>query len=464
MYLLTIISVAFVLALSIIIRSVDTLRFYALGVDTFANLLYSKRLRDGSLNLYKVGKVVYPPLLPRLLSHLQDHLSVRTLHLIPKLFDVLTSIAVFLFTLWFTGNEFTAFWALLIYTFSPINIINGYGISTRNIGSFFFVLTILASYEAMYDAQFKYAMFLLATASCVLMILTSRIAYKSYFILAIVTFILLPLNSLFGIFLLVSAISLVLCLLITRGEFINDWMGQIFLINFFRKRRAKNSIAKQIAFVFYYDLWWSIGILAIIEGADLFLATWLSTMVALSFLWPWGEGERHIALGTVPASILAASYLLQQPFITILLLLLEILIIIRISTRVLQGRYIVSVDRSLLNLFNALKEIGNDSLFLCLPPVYSAALAYFAEKKVLYGESSSQEGILFQAEVLDAIKTEGGVEELASKYSVTHIFIDKSNFPLAISYNRWDPIIQEERFSVLRRKNTRAKNSKGCSS
>jgi hypothetical protein len=210
---------------------------------------------------------------------------------------------------------------------------------------------------------------------------------------------------------------------------------------------------KRIALIFYYDLWWCVGILAIIRGAaDPFLAIWLLTMVALSFLWSWGEGERHIALGIAPASILIASNLSQQTFLIIPLLLLEASIIVRISIKVLQRKYLVSVDRPLLNLFNAIKNIGDDPLFLCLPSVYSIPLAYFTEKKVLYGENSSREGIFFQAEVDDALKTENGVEELAIKYSVTHLFVDK-NFSSAISSNHWHSIIQEERFDVLTRKN-----------
>ena len=450
---MTIMLIAFVLALSILIRSVDTFRFCAFGVDTFANLLYSKKLRNGSLNFYKVGEIVYPQLLPKLLSYLQGWLSERTLHLIPKLFDILTSITIFLFTLWFSGNEFIAFLALLIYTFSPINVINGYGISTRNIGSFFFVFTLLASYIAMFNSQIKWLMFAIAIASCTLMMFTSRIAYKTYSLLVLVTAILSPLNRIFAIFLLIAVISFVLCLLITRGKFVNDVRGQIFLINFFRNRRDKEKpTIKRIASVFYYNLWWCVGILAIFNGADVFLVTWLCTVVALSFLWPWGEGERHIALGIAPASILTASYLSQQLFIIIPLLLLEISIIIRSSIKVLQGRFLVSVDQSLLSLFNAIKEIEDDSSVLCLPPVYSAPLTYFTGKKVLYGESSSREGILFQAEVLDAIKTQSGLEELVQKYPVTHLFVDENKFPLVINSDQWDPMIQGERFAVFRRK------------
>ncbi len=460
MYPTTALSTAIVLAISIIIRSSEISRFYAFGVDTFGNLLYSRGLGGGSLNLYKVGPsalVVYPRFLPWLLNHLRSF-SIRTLHIIPKLFDILTSITVFSFTLWLSQNEFIALLALLIYTFSPINVINGYGIGTRNIGSFFFALAILASYVAMFDPRLKYVMFAMAIASSLLMISTSRIAYKSYFILALVTAILLPLNSSFGTFLLVSLISLVLCLAVTRGKFIDDLKAHIFLINFFRKRRGKKkSIVKRIAIVFYYDLWWVIGILAIMNGADLFLAVWLFTVVALSFLWPWGEGGRHIALAAAPASIFSALYLAQRPLLIVPLLLLEISIIIRLSTKVLKGRAPESVDRSLLNLFNAMRNIGDDPLFLCLPPWYNFAVAYFAEKKVLYGDGSSQEGVLFQAEVLDALKAQDGAEELASKYLVTHIFVDRSNFPLEISYNRWDPIIQEERFTVFRRKSAHEK-------
>jgi hypothetical protein len=453
MHPITIILAAILLALSIILRSVDIFRFNALGVDTFANLLYSEGFENVPSRLYKVGKIVYPPFLPALLRRLRVFLSTRQLHLVPKFFDILTSLAIFFFTLWLSGNESAALLALLIFTFSPISVINSYGISARNIGSFFFASACLTSYIAMSVSDMKFVMIILAIASSVLMIFTSRIAYKSYYILTVVITFLLPLRNMFAVFLLVSVVSLFLSLLLTRGKFLDDIKGQVFLINFFRKRRAKEKTAtKRTALVFYYDLWWCPAILAIIGGADLFLAAWLLTMVSLSFLWPWGEGERHIALANVPASILAGSYLVHQPYLAAALLFLEAVIIIRISIRVLHRRYLVTVDRPLYDLFNSMKNIEGDPLFLCLPTLYNLPLAYFTGKKVLYGESSSQEGVLFQAEVDDSVKTETGVEELASKYPVTHLFVDRSKFPFTIDSNLWNTIIQEECFTVFRRK------------
>jgi len=464
MHILTIISAALVLVLSMIIRSVDTFRFYALGTDTFVNLLYSKWLRDGSPKLYKAGKTAYPPFLPWLLCHLQDRLSIRLLHLIPKLFDALTSITVFFFTLWLSGNDLIALLALLTYTFSPINVINGYGILTRNIGSFFFAFTVMASYVAMFNTQFKYILPVLAITSCILMMLTSRIAYKTYFILVTVAAILSALDNIFVMFLLLSVTSFALCILITRGKFIDDIKGQFFLINFIRLRRSKaESKIKRIALVFYNNLWWCTGILAVLNGADLFLTTWLCTVIALSFFWPWGEAPRHIALGSAPASILSALYLFGQPFMIIPLLLLEIAIICRFSIRVLQGRFLVSVDQNTLRLFKVVKELEDGSLFLCVPPVYNALVAYFAEKKVLYGEYSNQEGLLFQSEVLDAIKTQSGLEELASRYPVTHLFVDSNNFHFTMNCNRWEPVIQEEHFMVFKKKTNKKDSVKSRS-
>ncbi len=448
----TIILAVLLLALSMAIRCVDIFRFSAFGVDTFANLLYARRRKKEEISLYRVGKIVYPQLLPRLLYYLSNKVSVWKLHVIPKLFDLFTSIVVFLFTFWLSGNEFTALIALLIYTFSPINIVNGYGIGTRNIGSFFLVSAILESYIAGFDSLIGYTMFVLAVLSGLLMMLSSRIAYKSFFLLAIVAAFLWPVNVRFGIFLLAAGLSLALCLLLTRGKFVDDVKGHIFLVNFFRKRRGKEKFSiKRLALVFYYDLWWLVGGLAVIYDAELFLATWLIVIVALSFLWPWGEGERHIALAVAPGSVLAASYLTHRPLLIVPVLLFEILIIIRFSVRVLGGRVLVSVDRTLLNVFGAIKKMGGDSLFLCLPTVYSGAVAYFTEKKVLYGESSSREGVLFQAEVLDAIDSEDSLEELVEKYSVTHIFVDKTRFQFTADAKLWEPIIQEERFAVLRR-------------
>jgi len=454
MHAVTILSAIFVLTVSMIIRSIDALRFQAFGVDTFTNLLYSKRLRHGTLNLYKVGKIVYPPFLPRLIYYLQGKLSIRKLHLIPKLFDLFTSVMVLWFSFWLSGDEFAAFLALLLYTFSPINVINGYGIGTRTIGSSMFVLTILASYVTMFSIHINYAMLILAIFSCILMMLTSRIAYKSYMILVVSTAILLLLDRAFIVFILVSGLALVLCLLITRGRFVEDLKGHLFLIGFFKNRMRRKSIIKQFTLVFYYDFSWCLGILVIIKGADLFLSGWLLTIVALSFFWPWGEGERHIALATAPSSILATIYLVQQPFLVIPLLLLEISIITRLSLKIIKGQVSVSVDRHLLSLFDVISKIEGDSLFLCLPLVYSAPIAFFCEKKVLYGESSSREGVFFQAEVLDSTKTQSELEELVLKYPVTHIFIDRYEFPLNMKSNLWLPIIQEERFTVLRRENS----------
>jgi len=465
--LITIILVAFVLVLSIILRSVDVLRFYAFGSDTFGNLLYSKWLGDSSFNLYKVGRIVYPPFLPKLLYHLQRRLSLRLLHLIPKIFDLLTSLAVFLFTLWLSGSEFIAFLALLFYTFSPVNVISAWGISTRNIGSFFLMFTLFTSYVAIANTNVRYIMPLLAIVSGTLMMLTSRIAYKSYYIIVVATVILWPIKIQFSMFLLIAVLSSILCLLITKRGFIDQLKEQIFLINYFKNRRKekgkKESMWKQITVkfdIFKFDLWWIAGVLAFIYSVsthslndfNLFLSTWLFTIIALSFLWPWGEGERHIMLGTAPASILAASYLSEQPLIIIPFLAVETFIIARRSLLLLKGKDLVSVDRHLLKFFNTMKETMGESLILCLPPVYSFTVAYLTEKKVLFGDGASQEGIHFQSKVIDSTKTEKDMEELVEKYSVTHLFVDKNHFPLSISSNKWEPVLHEENFIVLRRK------------
>ncbi len=437
--------------LSMIIRSIDVLRFQAFGVDTFANLLYARKMKGGSLNLYKTGKIVYPPTLPWLLKHLEGRVSVRWMHIIPKIFDMLTSITVFLFTLLLTENESAALFALAFYTFSPINVINGYGIGTRNIGSFFFVSAILTSYLVTLNSQFTYAFFVLAVVSSVLMMLTSRIAYKSYFLLSIVLLFLSPVNIPSRVLLLVSATSLTLVLLVTGGKFIDDLKGQVFLINFFRKRKSKEkSIVKRIALVFYYDLWWCVGILAVVNGADLFLGAWLSTIVGLSFVWPWGEGERHAALATAPASILAATYLSGQNLMfTGILLLVEVMIVARISLKVLRGKYLVSVDKPLLNVFGRIRKIEGQTLVLCLPSVYSAPVAYFAEKDVLYGENSSEEGVTFQSEVLDAVETPERLERLISEYHVTHVFID-TQASSARAPEGSELVFQQNRFKVTK--------------
>jgi hypothetical protein len=292
------------------------------------------------------------------------------------------------------------------------------------------------------------------------MMLTSRIAYKSYFLLAIAMIPLSPLSAPFQMVLLVSAISLVLCLLVTRGGFIKDCKAQIFLINFFRKRKEKEkSLMKRITLIFYYDLWWCIGILAIINGANLFLATWLCAMLTLSFLWPWGEGERHVAFAVVPASILVASILYQQVFIVIPVLILEIFVLVRISINVLRGRHHISIDRSLQNLLNIIKNVEGDPLFLCLPLFYSFPIAYSTKKKVLYGDGTSQKGILFQAEMLNAVKTESSLEELSSKYPVTHLFVDKNYFTLTINAESWEPVIQDDRFGIFTKKTQKTNNN-----
>jgi len=176
-------------------------------------------------------------------------------------------------------------------------------------------------------------------------------------------------------------------------------------------------------------------------------------MIALSFLWPWGEGERHIMLGTAPASILAALFLSEQPLLIIPFLAVETLIIVRRSLLLLKGKDLVSVDRHLLKFLNAMKQHLGESLILCLPLTYSYPVAYFTEKNVFYGYGASREGVLFQSEVLDSINTEENLKELVEKYSVTHLFVDKNHFPLSLSSNRWDPVLQKENFVVLKRKN-----------
>jgi hypothetical protein len=241
-------------------------------------------------------------------------------------------------------------------------------------------------------------------------------------------------------------------MLLTRGHLLDDFKGQIFLIRFFGHRKTKRSIMKQVALVFYYDLSWCIAVLAVINGASLFLVMWLCMIIAISFSWPWGEGERHIALGTVAASILAATVVSNQIFVIIPLFLAETAVILRTSIRILRNRCLISVDERLLEVFDDIKSQSDNSLFLCLPPVYSFATAYFTQKKVLYGDGTSQDGVLFQAQVLDATNTEEGLNLLTSQYPVTHLFVDRNTFPMAINSDQWESLLRKERFEVLKRR------------
>lgn len=448
---LTVTVAAVVLVISLVVRCLDALRFQAFGVDTFANLLYARKMKGGSLCLYKTGKIVYPPELPRLLKHLDGRVSVRAMHVIPKVFDVLTAVVVFIFTFWATESEVAAILALSLYSFSPINVINGYGIGTRSIGSFFFASTILLTYLSTFGGWTAYVAFVFSVLSSVLMMLVSRIAYKSYFILSVAMLFLAPFNMLSRALLLVSATSLATTLLITRGRFIDDFKGQVFLINFFRKRKSKGkSLIKRVVLVFYYDLSWLVGVLAAISGADVFLGAWLLVIAGLSFAWPWGEGERHIALGSVPASILAASYLHERYLlVAALILAVEAIVIARVSLKLLKGRYFVSVDKPLQSVFDTVRKIDEPTLILCLPPVYSAPVAYFVEKEVLYGESSSIEGVIFQGEILDELGTTEGLRRLVSQYGVTHVFVDThaTRIPLPEEYALME---QEDKFKLLK--------------
>lgn len=87
-----------------------------------------------------------------------------------------------------------------------------------------------------------------------------------------------------------------------------------------------------------------------------------------------------------------------------------------------------------------------------MPLEYSAVVALQANKRVLYGESTSREGILFQAEVADASKIQGGVEALYIKYHISNLFIDKNRFPLAGIGTQWEALFEDDRFILLRRK------------
>ncbi len=446
MELITVSFAVTILAFSALIRSVDILKFKSFGVDTFGILNYCRWLKSKTSRIYKVGEnPAYPNLLPRVLNYL--HLPLRISHFVPKFFDLLMSIELFLFTNWLTGNESIALLAIAIYAVTPINVTSCYGMGARSIGSFFFSSALIASYVAMVELDYLSKMVFLIVAACsVLLLLNSnRIAYKSYFVL--VPFLLSPATY------FVALIGISLCMVVSRKEFLDDLKGQVFLIKYFKNSSLKEkSVKKRVALIFYYSLWWCIGLIAVAKGANYFLSIWLCTIVALSFIWPWGEGERHIALSSIPASILSASMIYQQPLFASIFLI-ETAILTRITIKLLKGKYLVSVDEELSTLFSAMKSMLNErSLVLCLPPAYSAAVAYYADKKVLDGVGSTKEGILFQEEVHQRIRTEEGLENLTSKYEATHIFIDRREFFQFVPNNKWKLTIKKGRFEVLERK------------
>ena len=444
MELITVLLAVAILAFSALIRSMDILKFKSFGVDTFGILDYCRWLKSRTSNVYRVGKnPAYPNFLPRLINSL--HLPLRVSHLIPKFFDLLTSIELFLFTNWLTGNESIALLAIAIYTVTPINIVSCYGMGTRSIGSFFFSSALIASYVAMVELDHLLGMMFLIVAilSVLLLMNSNRIAYKSYFIM--VPFLLSPTAY------LAALIGISLCMVVSRKEFLDDLKGQIFLIKYFRNSRLKEkSVKKRVALIFYYSLWWCTGLFAVAKGADYFLSIWLCATVALSFIWAWGEGERHIALSSIPASILSASIMYQQPLFAPIILV-EIAIVTRTTINLLKGKYLVSVDKELSTVFSTMKKTLNEkSLVLCLPPAYSAAVAYHTDKKVLDGVGTTEEGILFQEEVQQRIKTEEELENLASQYEATHVFVDRKMSQSFLGV-KWKSEIKSGRFEVLER-------------
>jgi hypothetical protein len=143
---------------------------------------------------------------------------------------------------------------------------------------------------------------------------------------------------------------------------------------------------------------------------------WYCALLAIFFLWLWGDNYRYLAFVSLPTSILSAQLLLT------LIPTLFIVPPLAISSLVIYRNTMNFIEYPNYSDLGEIKFPENSKI-LVFPTRLVYATAYYSNQKTICGALAR--ALTFELEELTPI-VKRDISLFLSKYDVTHVFIDKT--------------------------------------
>lgn len=319
-----------------------------IGVDIWTHLLYLKEYKKqrGIPNYISDGFIIpggydYPPMFITLLSKFSIRIVEKYEFLFSPFFDFIHLVAIFFITYVITGDLAMSLLTQVLYSLTPIIILENSSATPRSLGYLLFTLLFFSIFN--YTNTGSELFLLLAFLFGSLILLTHRFTTQGFLIYSIV-FSLVELDPIYvGIFLG----SFLGAIIISRGFYLKVLAGHIgnlkfwyknIEFRFFHQIKGDYKSHKSSDFVFkIYNQFINIPpvVLTVTNPWILFvflsmlfylpldallqrLLLWIMISYVLALVTIWikklrflGEGQRYLELSAFPSALLAARFILE---------------------------------------------------------------------------------------------------------------------------------------------------------
>lgn len=441
------------------------------GVDVWTRLIETDIIRK---NHYRIPKGVirkgfifegyfdYPPVFILLLSLFSKKALEKYQGFIAPFFDTLLNIAVFFIAIQLTENLYIALLAQLIYTLTPVVVIENSSLVPRSIGYLLFSLSFYSILYFVNNVSHPILFLITGIIFSILTLLTHRFAAQSLLFISIFfSFIDKTL-----VYLIVFFAALLLAIILSKGYYIRVLSVHITNIVFWSKNSA-NRFAHQVyghipskknpdligiiykllsklspITLLALNIWVLSAFFFFVENRSgiLFekMATWviffyiLSILVlSIRFLIPIGEGYRYIEMTQVPTSILS-SYLFFQyynsPFkdyavlILILFLISNLFLILTIQYKAVIKDKNRSYTKDMRNTCRFINKLPGTPRIMCLPHQITTMVTYNTKADILVGIDTKS--VQSMGDFYPVLKKP--ISKLAKKYKLDYLFLRES--------------------------------------
>lgn len=384
-----------------------------IGVDIWTHLLYLKEYKrqKGIPNQISNGFIItggydYPPMFITLLSRFSIKTVERYEFLFSPLFDFLHIIAIFFITLAITGDIVTSLLTQVLYTLTPIIILENSSATPRSLGYLLFTFLFFSIFNYTNTGSEFYLLLALLLGSLIL--LTHRFTTQGFLIFSVVFTLFEKDPAYIAIF----AGSFLGAVILSKGFYLKVLSGHIgnlkfwyknIEFRFFHQIKGDYRSHKNTDFVFkIYNQFINIPpvVLAVTNPwillvflsmifyfpSDLLLQRlllWIMISYTLALITIWikklrflGEGQRYLELSAFPAALLASRFILEHKVDSFSVVIYGLAVAVGISsfvTIVVIQRKAIIKDRlrtltpALESMFLFIKKMKKKPRILCIP-------------------------------------------------------------------------------------------------
>ena len=416
------------------------------GIDAHFHLLAASKFKRGrppkSLDRFAVGdNYAHPPLLHFLLSFIPEQVRPQALLILGSAADCGTALLTYFLAQRYVPEPYP-FIAAILYSITPASYLQSVSQSARPLGSLWYNLSVILLLQNSPIA------IMLASVAVALTLLSHKMATQTLlFTCLLISPVLFIVNNLFP---LVLVFGLGLALLLTEGGYVVTLRDHVAYLKFHfkhgswdRGRKSPDPPMKLLKFqpFFYIPIFGLLFQSQVLLQATLILA-WYIAILAIFFIWLWGDGYRYLTYSVLPTSLLSAQAMHAG--------LNTLVIVPALAVSVLVIGKNLSVGSPVWPDFSKI-HVPTDSVTLVMPSSCGYISARNLNGRVLWGGANA-ESLMFELDTLPKIMPTAP-NDLIEKYHVTHILLGPKNLDFIKPIeDRFEKIVETNGYVLFKRK------------